>query len=231
MSMQNVNFLETRLGMENKIVFCLTGNSFSGNFLDCFAELLIYCGRHNIKFYISRGTSSVVYYARSMCLGGDVLRGETQKLFNGTIDYTHLFWIDNDIIFSPAQFQKLLDHDKEIVSGIYMMSDNKHYATVKNWDEVKFKHQGHFDFLTPSDLNDKKELLDVAYTGMGFMMIKKGIFEALSYPWFRPLFFDFDGIKDFCSEDVSFCRLVTQKGYQIFIDPQLRVGHEKKVIL
>jgi hypothetical protein len=216
--------------MESKIVFCLTGTSFSGRFFDCFLELVVYCVRQKIRFVFTRGESPVVYYARNMCLGGDVLRGENQKPFDGKIDYTHLMWIDNDIIFKPAQFQKLLDYDKNIISGIYLMSDQMHFATVKEWDEEKFKKQGCFDFLTHNDIKDKG-LLDVAYTGMGFMLIKKGVFESLSYPWFRPLFYDFNGIKDFCSEDVSFCRLIKEKGYQIFVDPQLHVGHEKKIIL
>jgi hypothetical protein len=185
----------------------------------------------NIQFAISRKESPVVYYVRNMCLGGDVLRGENQKPFDGKIDYTHLMWIDNDIIFSPQQFQKLLDHNKDIVSGVYMMANQIHYATVEKWDEEEFKRSGAFKFYTPDDLKDKTNLVDVAYTGFGFMLIKKGVFESITYPWFRPIFHTIGTAKDFSSEDASFCKMIRQKGYKIFIDPQLRVGHEKKVVL
>lgn len=214
-----------------KIIFCLTGASFSGRFFDCFTELMHYCYKSNIDFAITRQESSVVYYVRNMCLGGDVLRGENQKPYNGKIEYSHLMWIDNDIVFSPQQFQKLLDYDKDIVSGIYMMSDGIHFATVQNWNEESFKKNGHFDFLKIEDIEQKTELVNVAYTGMGFMLIKKGVFESLTYPWFRPVFFSIGDAKDFSSEDVSFCRLISEKGFKIFVDPQIRVGHEKKIVL
>jgi hypothetical protein len=222
--------------LENKndsklIVFCLTGNTFSGNFLDSFIELTSYCFAKNIKFLISRRESPVVYYVRNMCLGGDTLMGVNQKPYNGKLDYTHLMWIDNDIIFTPQQFQKLLDHDKDIVSGIYMMSDKKHFATVENWDEEYFKRNGSFEFFSEESIKKRSGLIDVSYTGLGFMLVKKGVFESLEYPWFQPIFHNIGNARDFSSEDVSFCKLIRDKGYQIFIDPKIRVGHEKKVIL
>jgi hypothetical protein len=215
----------------HKVIFCLTGNTFSGRFLDCFIETIVYCSKANISFSIIRQESSVVYFVRNKCLCGDTLRGENQKPFDGKIDYSHLMWIDNDIIFTPQQFQKLLDHDKDIVSGFYMMESRTQVATVEKWDEEKFKLDGSFEFLKLEDLKNKDGLFEVAYTGLGFMLVKKGVFESLSYPWFRPLFFDIGTAKDFCSEDVSFCRLAIEKGFKIFVDPQLRVGHEKKVVL
>ncbi len=46
-------------------------------------------------------------------------------------------WIDSDIVFTPQQFQKLLDHKEDIVSGIYKMDGGTHYATTSvtgtNW--------------------------------------------------------------------------------------------------
>jgi len=217
--------------MDKKIIFCLTGNTFSGRFLDSLLKVIIHCYQTNLSFAFVRQQSSVVYYVRNMCLGGNVLRGENQKPFNEKIEYTHLMWIDNDIIFTPQQFQKLLDYDKDIVSGIYLMADGLNIATVKDWDENYFSLNGSFKFLTLNDLKNENSPIDVAYTGMGFMLIKKGVFESITYPWFRPIFFKIGDSVDFCSEDVSFCKLAKEKGFQILIDPQIRVGHEKKVVL
>lgn len=214
-----------------RIVFCLTGSNFSGRFLDSFLETVTYCMQSNIQIVISRHESAVIYFVRNMCLNGNVLFGENQKPFNGKVDYTHLMWIDNDIIFTPQQFQKLIDYDKDIVSGVYLMANQIQYATVKDWDEEVFQKQGSFHFLTPDELKEKTELIEVAYTGLGFMLIKKGVFESLTYPWFKPTFHTMGGLTDFASEDVSFCLRVREKGYKIYIDPQMRVGHEKKVVL
>jgi len=218
--------------MDQKVVvFCLTGDNFSGKFLDCFMECITFCMQSNIKFAVSRCQSPVVYYVRNMCLGGDVLRGENQKPFDGKVNYTHLMWIDRDIIFTPQQFQKLLSYDKDIVSGVYMMGNRIHLATVEKWDEEYFKKSGAFEFLKPEDLKNKTQLINVAYTGLGFMLVKKGVFESLEYPWFRPIFHTIGTAKDFCSEDTAFCQLAREKGFKIYVDPQMRVGHLKSIVL
>jgi len=214
-----------------RIIFCLPGNNFSGRFLDSFVNLVVYCMEKGIQFAISRRESSVVYYVRNMCLGGDTLRGENQKPFDGKIEYTHLMWIDSDVIFTPQHFQRLLDYDKDIASGIYMMGNNIHFATVINWDEEYFKKNGTFQFITEQDIKGKSGIMQVAYTGMGFVLIKKGVFESITYPWFRPIFHKIGNASDFSSEDVSFCLLVKEKNIKIWVDPQVRVGHEKKVVL
>ncbi len=214
-----------------KIIFCLPASSFTGKFFDGFVDLLRYCFEAGIEVGISRHFSPVIYYARNLCLGGDVLRGEDQKPFNGQINYTHMMWIDSDIVFTPQHFQTLLNHDKDIMSGIYMMSDSKHFATVKAWDEGYFAKNGTFKFMDTDELNDHKGLIEVDYTGFGFMLVKRGVFESLKYPWFRPIFYKMGNCQDFCSEDVGFCRLIAEKGYKIYIDPQVRVGHEKNIVL
>ena len=65
---------------------------------------------------------------------------------------------------------------------------------------------------------------------MGFMLVKKGVFESLAYPWFRPLEKRIGDMTDFTMEDVSFCLRAKEKGFKVYIDPQVRLGHEKRVI-
>jgi GT2 family glycosyltransferase len=36
---------------------------------------------------------------------------------------------------------------------------------------------------------------------------------------------------DFTMEDVSFCLRAQERGYKIFVDTNVRLGHEKKQIL
>jgi hypothetical protein len=86
--------------------------------------------------------------------------------------------------------------------------------------------------LRDEDIKDKKDPFEVVYTGFGFLLSKYGVFETLQYPWFRPLTQDISkDISDFSSEDVSFCQLIREKGFKIFIDPLVIVGHEKKKVL
>jgi hypothetical protein len=213
------------------IVFCIPGESFGGKFLESYTNILAFCFDNNIRFVLSRAQSCNIYYVRNMCLGADLIRGKNQKPFDGKLDYDYLMWIDSDIIFTPAQFSKLLNCNKDIVSGIYQMADGKSLATVQNWDEEYFKHHGHFNFLTLQDINGKEDLIEVSYTGMGFMLMKKGVFENMEYPWFRPIEKQIGDAIDFTMEDVAFCLKAAEAGFKVFVDPAVRVGHEKKIVL
>jgi hypothetical protein len=218
-----------------KIIFCLPGREFSGRFLQCWTELVHACLANGIQPIMSQQYSPLLYYVRNMCLGGDTVAGIDQKPFQGKVDYDYIMWIDSDIVFSPDQFFKLIDADKDIVSGLYKMQNNTHYATVEEWNHDFFLKHGSYQFLTPERISKKKDLFPVAYTGFGWMLMKKGVFESLEYPWFQPTWkeYEYKGkqIKEFTMEDVAFCDLIQQKGYQIWIDPKVVVGHEKMMVL
>lgn len=213
-----------------RIVFCLPGNKFSGNFLLSWTNLLNHCINQGHTVIVMQRYSCNIYYVRNMCLGGNVSLGENQKPFNGTLQYDYLMWIDSDIVYEPVHFQKLLNANKNIVSGLYLMDGGSSYATVENWDESFFKKNGYFEFLTPAHLYGKKELFPVAYTGFGFILVKYGVMESMKYPWFRPEYVNIGNCKDFTMEDVAWCREANRQGYQIFIDPTVIVGHEKNII-
>jgi GT2 family glycosyltransferase len=213
------------------VVFCLPGTSFSGRFLERWTDLVAYCLSHGIRPVLSRRESCNIYYVRNMCLGADVARGKDQKPFDGKLEYDFLLWIDSDILFAPQQFMKLISHNTDIVSGVYLMEDGKSLATVKEWDEEFFIKNRHFRFMAAEEIRDKKELIEVAYTGMGFMLVKRGVFEKLEYPWFRPVEKKIGDMVDFTMEDVAFCLRAREKEFKILIDPAVRVGHEKKIVL
>lgn len=218
-----------------KIIFCLPGSNFSGRFLDCWNDLIFYCMKNQIHMGISRHSGSNIHHLRAKCLGADVLRGKNQKIFNG-MDYDYIMWIDSDTIFRPQHFQALLDHNMDMVGGLYAMEGGKQFAAVKkeSWSHSKFLKQGYFDFMEyEKDIKNKTKLIEVAYCGFGFLLIKKGVIEKLEYPWFYPEMIQMDGsdVQDFTSEDTAFCRKVTKSGLKIYVDPKIVVGHEKKVIL
>ena len=214
------------------IVFCLPGRMFSGKFLQSWTILLNHCIRKNINIVISQHYNPNVYYVRSQCLGGNVLAGIHQKPWQGQLKYDYSMWIDSDMVFTPDQFEKLLSYDKDIVSGIYYTEDKVHFTAVQDWDTEYFQKTGTFKFLELSDVADKTELMEIAYNGMGFMLIKNGVFESIQYPWFEPRRVELsNNIEDFASEDVSFCLKAREAGYKIYIDPTMIVGHEKLQII
>lgn len=214
------------------IVFCIPGRSFSNNFLQCWTELLQYLPKYGINPILSSQYDSVVYYVRNKCLNGAATRGINQKPFNGKVNYDYIMWIDSDSVFTVDDFINLLNMKVDIASGLYKSHDNVHYATVKDWDMDHYRKNGSFEFLTEKNIKGLEKSFEVDYTGFGWILIKKGVFESLQYPWFRPEWVDFkNGIKEFTSEDVGFCKNIKEKGYKIYVNPKVIIGHEKSIIL
>lgn len=221
---------------DKTIIFCLPGNQYSGSFMMNFIELLALVSREGASFKISQQYSSMVNYARCKCLGADVTRGKDQVPFDG-YDYDYMMWIDSDIMFNNDMFMKLVDMDKDIASGWYAQPGNASAGSlftpvVEKMNNEYFAKNGTYEFLSTEDLTSKKESFKVDYTGFGWILIKRGVFEKIEYPWFAPKLIQLaDGIQDVCSEDVSFCHEAKDAGFDIWVDPSCRVGHEKLLVI
>ena len=230
-------------GTVKKIVFALPGDNFSSKFLISWtATISKLWETRRYDIMVSPATGSYVPFVRMTTLGLDVLRGEDQKPFNGQ-PFDIWITIDSDIIFTYEQVIKLIESTDEhpVVAGMYRMADLVNYAFVKDWDETYFKEKGVFQFITPEDIEKwKKETefkyFPVVYSGLGFMAIRKEVFDKIKYPYFDSEILTIknqDGtvIRDICSEDVSLCKKITQSGYQIMINTDIRVGHLKSLII
>jgi len=146
-------------------------------------------------------------------------------------------WLDSDIVFEPRHFKTLLDQMEtnkslHILSGLYLKALGKEFATIPSWNKKHSKMAEKLKYLKPQDIKNKRAVQKVEVTGLGFMLVRHGVFEKLSYPWFRPLGISKgDGQDNFTSEDTSFCFLTQQLGIATWIDPKVVVGHEKTTIL
>src|SRR5210317_173284 len=164
-----------------KVIIALPGRTFSGTFMCNMIDAI-----HVLKFRgygvsIINDYSSFVPFSRMKTLGLDVLRGKDQKPFGGKVDYDLWITIDSDIVFRPEQVLELIENSKDhaVVSGLYRMADLQHFACVQKWDEDYFKKHGSFKFLRPEDLVGAPKFKKVAYNGMGFMAVRKGVIETL----------------------------------------------------
>jgi hypothetical protein len=220
-----------------KVVFCMPGRTYSREFLLAWSDVLMQASSRGHQIMISQQYSSVVHFARAKCLGGDVLKGPDQKPFQGSVDYDVMMWIDSDIVFKPEDFFALLESPHDVTAGLYMMEDLQHFAAVKDWNEDYFQKFGTFKFLRPDDLegagSESKDssYLPVAYAGMGWMLIRKGVVESIKYPWFWSDLQTVGDLVDMNSEDVAFCRALQAAGHQIHVDTKVRVGHQKYMII
>jgi len=182
--------------------------------------------------------SSYVTFSRMKTLGLDVLKGANQSPFDGKLDYDVWLTIDSDIMFTPEQVIELVDNTEKypVVSGLYRMEDLTHYACVKEWNVDYFKKMGSFQFAQIDDFEKAPKFVPVAYNGMGFFACRKGVIEKLKYPYFSYPLIEIEAedgtiIRDTCSEDVAFCKNITDAGFEVIVNTTLRVGHEKTLVI
>jgi hypothetical protein len=214
---------------ETRLAICVPGKRFPTVVIKSIINLITHLHARKIEYRIYNEFSPNIYDTRNLIVESDC-NYNNPNIFDG-FDYTHSLWIDDDISFTPDQVFNLLKHDVDIVSGLYIMSNNTQYAAVQFWDESFFAKNGYFQFLNREDIKNSKGLMRVEYIGMGFCLIKHGIFESIKGPWFNTRFFKIGKTYDFCMEDVGFSKNALDEGYKIFIDTNTIVTHNKMMQL
>jgi hypothetical protein len=229
--------------VKKKIIFGLPGDNFSSKFLLSWtATINALWESKKYDIVVSTGVSSFVTFARMQTLGLDVMRGIGQKPFDN-LEFDVWITIDSDIIFTPQQVIDLIESTEvhPVVAGMYRMSNLTSYAIVKDWDTEYFSKNGTFKFLTPEEVTQWKsetslKYMPVNYTGLGFFAMTRDVLRKMSYPYFnsdlQEIITD-DGkiLRDLCSEDVAFCKNIQKLGIPIVINTDLRVGHNKLIVI
>ena len=218
------------------IVFCLPGRGVSYTFLKNFVQLCFECVQQGASIQISQDYSSMVNFARCKVLGANVLKGPDQLPWQGKLQYDYQLWIDSDNVFNQEAFYKLIWMDKDIAAGWYVTEDGR-TTSVAHWlEEDEFEQNGGvMNHEMVDGIQKRRKPFTCDYTGFGWVMIKKGVFEHpdMKYPWFAPQMqvFESGAVQDMCGEDVSFCLEAIKAGFEIWCDPTIRVGHEKMRII
>ena len=195
-----------------KIAFCIPGKEFTGWFLENWTELIKTLNL-DIEWKLFRNYHPIVSKTRI-----EVLR--RAQLWEP--DY--YMWIDSDTNFKTSDFFKLLSSDKHIVSGLYHLQPpggrftNTYvpvtYACHKNSRELLY--------TTDNDLSTNQQV-EVYANGMGWMLVKKEVFEDVEKP--------FDQTYSEQSEDIIFQVKAREKGYKSYVLPDVILGHEKMLIV
>jgi hypothetical protein len=222
------------------IAFCLPGLMYSGTFMTQFVRLLFDLNQQGINFYISQHYSSMVNHARTDCLQADNYAGTMLTPFRGQVPYDYIMWIDSDIIFKTEDLMELLQMNKDISAGWYVQSNggalSNQSTVVESMNDQELYEKGSNRYETIEDMSRRTEPFKVDYCGFGWILIKKGVYEKIPYPWFVPRVIQLqkpDGtiLEDVCSEDISMCEDFRKYGFDIWVHPKVRVGHQKMIIL
>jgi len=136
-------------------------------------------------------------------------------------DCTHILFLDDDMAFKSDLLMRLLSHDKDIVSGLYLMRNYPHMPVT--FDVAYESGKCRFSFLS-----DKvKGLKEVVNCGLGACLIKTDVFRNMDKPWITLGEIE----KDHWCDDISFFLRTRKKGYKIFVDTDARCGHIMSAVI
>ena len=134
---------------------------------------------------------------------------------------SHLFMIDDDMIFPENALETLLSRDKEIIAINYHPRQlNTGYMVWKKGDDKLSKI---------AEDNLPTEPFECEEIGFGTVLIKTDLFMKIDRPWFDWIEHETGMIK--VGEDAFFCHKVREKGIDVWCDPTIKpTGHVGKYI-
>jgi hypothetical protein len=211
------------------LIICTPGHSMMSTYVKSLLAATQKLSEKGITWAWSSEYSSHVGDAREMTLnGGPQNEIKNTSPFRGTVDYDKILWIDSDIAFTPEDVIKAYESDKDILSGAYLLADGTVTAYPKRLEAG----------YTYEDILKMEEPLKVYGVGFGFICVKKGVFEKLSRPWFQSVpvtMTDAETKEEFTfpimGEDISWCERVHQAGFDVWLDPSIRLTHHKMMKL
>lgn len=205
------------------LIIATPGHSVMSAYLRSLLAATNELNKRGISWAFSQEYSSHVADAREMTLNGDNQNDPNEsRPFKGSISYDKILWIDSDIMFSPEDVIKAYESPFDVVSGAY---------TLASGEVVAYKEL----FGGPYSMEEVKAMKNperIFGAGMGFFCMKSGIFEKLSRPWFQsvPGTTIFNG-KEFTfpimGEDLSLCKRINDAGFEIWLDPSIKLIHHK----
>lgn len=194
--------------------------------------------------FLRNGVDSVYATSWTESLVPNARNGLTHQFLESQA--THLMWIDADIGFDPVDIVSMLIADKDIVCGIYPRKEIDWTRVARAVEagvppEDLGNHAGSFaiklfDDSVGGDYADSDGLFEIDAGGTGFMLIKRGVLDALS-DHVAAYVLDQRVIKEFYSttiepesgklitEDYHFCRLARGLGFKIYAAPWVRLRH------
>ena len=181
-------------------IFCFYDLGYSPQFLKSWVNLCNFLNKKKVKYLITQGDSCNAFYAKQMCLGGNVLAGPKQKPYQNKINYDVLVFLSNKITFTSTTFIKTLDK--------FMESDHKFLSGMF---EGRYKAKNEDDNYIIADFLD-----------FDLVFIKKGIFEQLTYPWFKPHVSKNKIEQQYI--DIDICNRIKEQNIDLLIDKNIELN-------
>jgi hypothetical protein len=136
---------------------------------------------------------------------------------------THILFIDDDTAFRPDLLSRLIAHNVDIVTGLYLMRNYPHKPII--FDSADAEGRCLHSWLFPH----KTGLIKIVAAGLGCCLIKTDVFRKMQQPWIRLGELE----KDHWCDDIGFFRRVRQEipNIEVYCDTDTRVGHIASMVV
>ncbi len=126
-----------------------------------------------------------------------------------------ILWVDSDTILPKDTLTQFVEHDKDIVAGVYSYKvlGNKEVVAKRFQDETREE----YDNLTIKEIKESSGLVEVDGVGFGCVLTKTSVFDKVPFPWFI--------YTQDMGEDIFFCRKAQNEGYKLWLDTDVICGH------
>ena len=133
-------------------------------------------------------------------------------------DYDYVLYVDSDMIFNEDDIRRLVEHDTDICSGLYVSrtGEDKNVCYKEIITRRKFPQRDAKLIVDTSTTGYSR----VAACGFGFCLIKTSVIKCM-LKRYKSLFEPFKGV----GEDIAFCIRAHKCGYEIFTDFDVKLGH------
>lgn len=161
------------------------GGMISVNYFKSCIRLMTEAAKHNAQLQFGTiGNESLVTRARNTLV---------QLFMDDKDHYTHLMFIDADIAFNPKTIFRMLEYDKEIITGVYPRKTidwrkvKKRILKDPNISEDDLHAYGleyNLNVKNRDHIEVQNGFIEVLDGATGFMLIKRSVFEkmAKAYP-------------------------------------------------
>lgn len=185
-----------------KLLIAIPTNDYMHyQFVECLTKLVKRLDEDGIDYDIAYQGATLVYVGRD-------------KLANKAMNecYTHMLWLDSDMIFTEDLLDDLMYSGKPFVTGIAHSRRAPHvscvfkeiWPKVDRWEGCEYPIQA----------------FQIGGCGFACVLIETEIVRNV-YNKNGTAFFPMREL----GEDLAFCKRATDMGYEIWAEPSVRLGH------
>ena len=140
-----------------------------------------------------------------------------------TKDFDYLFSVDSDIILPPDTLTKFLQHNVDVVSGVYIQrKPNTQILEIYRKNNQGGVSNVPMQAILPTGLHE------IDACGFGCVLVKSEVIRNIGYPQF--VYKSALDHKDTISEDVYFCKRAQEVGAKIYVDSSVVCDHKGSTI-